>query len=257
MRANPQIPLTVAGWTIVGVTLTCGALALALSWLELGMLAIGGAVALAVCVPFVLGISDLDLQRTLEPAHVEVGGEAVAHLTITGRSWAPTPAQTVVEMIDGQPHLLRLPALSVANDHKSSYRLPTNRRGVFTIGPAYATRSDPFGLMQRDVGHSSTATLRVHPRVRPVASLAAGFVKDLEGPTFDTSPAGDIAFHTVREYSFGDDIRHVHWMSTARAGSLMVRHYVDNRLATVVTLVDDRKAGFCLLYTSPSPRDRG
>jgi len=63
-------------------------------------------------------------------------------------------------------------------------------------------------------------------------------VKDLEGPTYDNSPAGDIAFHAVREYSPGDDVRHIHWMSTARTGSLMVRHFVDNRRPYIGVLVD-------------------
>lgn len=250
-RTRPESPLTSSGWTLASIGVVSALLAAVTGWIELGLIAAGCGLALLIAVPYVLGLSDVDIERTIEPQRVEVGGKATAHLSIATRSWAPATPQRVIETIDGQPHVVQLPRLSATHAHESSYPLPTGQRGVFTIGPAYMTRTDPLHVMKRDVGHSATATLWVHPRVMPVASLAAGLAKDLEGPTFDTSPAGDIAFHTVREYSLGDDIRHVHWMSTARAGSLMVRHYVDNRLAQVVTLVDDRSAA----YASPADRE--
>jgi uncharacterized protein (DUF58 family) len=77
--------------------------------------------------------------------------------------------------------------------------------------------------------------------VRP---LSAGFAKDLEGPTTDDSPSGDIAFHAVREYQSGDDPRHVHWMSSARTGQVMVRHYVDNRRPHLTVVVDSSPDGW-------------
>ena len=78
----------------------------------------------------------------------------------------------------------------------------------------------------------------MYPKQRPVPPLPVGFAKDLEGPTSDTSPAGDVAFHAIRPYVFGDDRRHIHWLSTAKTGSLMVRHYVDNRRPHVAVLLD-------------------
>jgi uncharacterized protein (DUF58 family) len=54
-------------------------------------------------------------------------------------------------------------------------------------------------------------------------------MRDLEGlPTTDLSP-DDVSFHALREYQPGDDLRHVHWRSTARTGQLMVRQYEETR----------------------------
>ena len=109
------------------------------------------------------------------------------------------------------------------------YPLPTARRGVVDVGPALIVKTDLLGLMRREIAQTDVDRLWVHPRVAALGPLPVGFAKDLEGPTSDASPAGDVAFHALREYELGDDHRHIHWMSSARTGTLMVRHYVDNR----------------------------
>ena len=101
-----------------------------------------------------------------------------------------------------------------------------------------------MGLLRRQVSQAPATTLWVHPRWALAAPLPSGFAKDLEGPTSDASPAGDVAFHALRPYRLGDDRRHIHWMSTARTGTLMVRHYVDNRRPTLGVLLDDSIAPY-------------
>jgi uncharacterized protein (DUF58 family) len=97
--------------------------------------------------------------------------------------------------------------------------------------------------MRRAVTHADEEKCWIHPRHQLLMPLSAGFAKDLEGPTSDSSPAGDVAFHTLREYTPGDDYRHIHWMSSARSttGLPVVRHYVDNRRPQVLALLDDRE----------------
>ena len=121
-----------------------------------------------------------------------------------------------------------VPALRAGHEHRTIYSIPTDRRGKLAVGPAVVSRADPAGLLRRSVAHPNT-TVWVHPRWGLVRPLPVGFAKDLEGPTSDASPAGDVAFHAIRPYVIGDDPRHIHWMSSARTGEPMVRHYVDNR----------------------------
>jgi Protein of unknown function DUF58 len=83
--------------------------------------------------------------------------------------------------------------------------------------------------VRREVRWTDPIELFVHPRTVPLNGAAAGFLKDLEGrPTRDLSPS-DVSFHALREYVVGDDRRHVHWKSTARAGQLMVKQYEETR----------------------------
>ena len=64
--------------------------------------------------------------------------------------------------------------------------------------------------------------------------------RNLEGPSSDMSPQGSVTFHRLREYVIGDDLRTVHWPSTARLGKLVVRHNVDTAQPYTVVLVDLR-----------------
>ncbi|MCO6011661.1 DUF58 domain-containing protein [Actinoallomurus purpureus] len=68
--------------------------------------------------------------------------------------------------------------------------------------------------------------------------LPSGRNHHLEGPTSDTAPAGTVTFHALREYVVGDDLRHIHWRSSARTGTLMVRQLVDASMPQTTIVVD-------------------
>ena len=209
-----------------------------LGWVEFVVIAVGGLLALITAVPFVVGGHELDLKREIDPERVEVGGVSTSVLTVHNTGSRATAPRVIEDRIGGRVKALDVPGLAPGAHTQAIVSLPTERRGVVDIGPAVVTKGDPLGLLRRDLGRTDQVRLWVHPRFVPLAPVRSGFVKDLEGPTHDNSPAGDIAFHAVREYSPGDDVRHIHWMSTARSGSLMVRHYVDNRRPYIGVLVD-------------------
>lgn len=66
----------------------------------------------------------------------------------------------------------------------------------------------------------------------------------LEGPTSDTADDGTLTFHSLREYVLGDDLRRVHWRSTARSGRLMVRRMIDVSLPTTTVVLDTSRDSY-------------
>jgi len=237
MGSLPSIP-TGTAWLLAAVGAASFIAGWRLGWVELFVVAASCALAILVAIPFVLRRGNVHIERSIEPNRVEAGLRAVAEIRATNNGSAPSPALTVDERIDGASVAVDIPSLAGGQTAEFIYTLPTERRGKFMIGPASIGRSDPLGLMYRSISETSIEEFYVHPRTMPTKALAAGFAKDLEGPTYDSSPAGDVAFHTIREYQPGDDVRHVHWMSTAKQNTLMVRHYVDNRRPQISTLVD-------------------
>ena len=77
-----------------------------------------------------------------------------------------------------------------------------------------------------------------------VSTLGSGQVRDLEGMPSDRVSMSDLAFHALREYVPGDDLRHVHWRSSARAGELLVRQYHDTRRNHATVVLDADPAAY-------------
>ncbi|MGN0065410.1 MAG: DUF58 domain-containing protein, partial [Nocardioides sp.] len=65
-----------------------------------------------------------------------------------------------------------------------------------------------------------------------------------EGVPSDQVSMSDLAFHALREYVRGDDLRHVHWRSSARAGELLVRQYHDSRRTEAALLLDRQASSY-------------
>ena len=237
-RALRAIPLTASGWTVLVLGVVAYVAGWQLGWVELMVVAAGCLVVLALAVPFVIGRLALDVRRSLEPERVTVGDRSVAVVHITNPRRTPITSRTIEDHVAGRPLRLDVPPLGPGRSTEAVYTLPTARRGVVTVGPALIVKSDLLGLMRREIVQCGEQTLWVHPRVTALAPLPVGFAKDLEGPTSDASPAGDVAFHALREYEIGDDHRHIHWMSSARTGQLMVRHHVDNRRPNLTAVID-------------------
>jgi uncharacterized protein (DUF58 family) len=235
---RPAIPFTASGWTVAVLAVVAYVGGWQLGWVELMVVAAGCLIVLAVALPFVIGRLALDVERTLEPERITVGDKAVAVMRVTNPRRTPLASRTIEEHVGGRPLRLDVPPLGPGRSTEAVYPLPTSRRGLVHVGPALIVKSDLLNLMRREIAQTDVQTLWVHPRVAALRPLPVGFAKDLEGPTSDASPAGDVAFHALREYELGDDHRHIHWMSTARTGTLMVRHYVDNRRPNITVVVD-------------------
>ncbi|MCS7011065.1 MAG: DUF58 domain-containing protein [Anaerolineales bacterium] len=100
------------------------------------------------------------------------------------------------------------------------------RRGVFPLGPTRLVTYDPFGLFQVEKEFPAQATLLVFPMIFPIpehASLAGRLPagKSVHLRTTEVTPHAS----GVREYLPGDPMKRIHWPTTARRGSLMVKEF--------------------------------
>ena len=68
-------------------------------------------------------------------------------------------------------------------------------------------------------------------------TLNAGIPRDLEGQPSGEIVDDDLDFYGLREYEPGDDVRNVHWLSSAKTGTLMIRQYeATRRTDTALTI---------------------
>jgi len=239
-RAQGQVigPVTTAGIAVFALAVGAYVGGWQLGWVELLVVAAGCLLAMLLAVPFVLGRTRLDVTRSLSDDRIEAGETIRVHLDTMNSGRRSSRRVKLEEEIGLRIETITVPALRPGGVHAGTYSITPERRSRMFVGPAVMSRSDPLGLLRRRVPQSDATEVWVYPRSRALSPLPAGFAKDLEGPTSDTSPAGDIAFHAIRPYVMGDDRRHIHWLSTAKTGSLMVRHYVDNRRPHLAVMLD-------------------
>jgi uncharacterized protein (DUF58 family) len=244
-RARPAWQATTpAGRAAIGVAAGAWLLGLRLGWQELFLVAACCVIALVIAVGFVLGRPSLDISIELDPARVSVGTPAAGRLVATNRSRARL-RQLIVEVPVGASRaVFQLPALAREASHEELFIVPTGRRAVIPIGPPSAVRTDPLGLLRRDAVEQTVVELFVYPQIIALDALSAGLQRDLEGQATRDLSTSDLAFHTLRDYVTGDDRRHVHWRSTAKAGKLLVRQFQDTRRSQLTLVVDGAAASY-------------
>jgi uncharacterized protein (DUF58 family) len=232
--------LTGTGRTIGGLVIALLGLGLGLGYPSLVAIGLAFLGTFAAAVAWVARRPRVDSSRQIHPVRLAVGGTALSELTVVNRTRRRTAGGVALEGFGATFLPIVLPALEPGESQVVLQPLPTDRRGVFQVGPLLVSRSDPFGLLRIGQHQRDVATLWVHPRVIDLAPLPSGLHRDLDGPDSGDAPEGGITFHNLREYVEGDDLRLVHWRSFAKTDVLMVRHNVDSHQPRSLVLLDTR-----------------
>jgi hypothetical protein len=214
-----------------------------LHWTELTSLAGVCLVAVAVAVPQLLRPRPAHVSLVLRPPTTVVGKDGSAVMTVVAGS-LPLLTPTVSMTAAGERTRLRLPSVGRGGRHEETFALPARRRGVFTVGPVAHEVSDLLGLLRRRGTWAGEAEFLVRPRTVLLESLSTGVMGDLEGAPSARLSQSDLAFHALREYVHGDDLRHVHWRSSARQGSLLVRQYEETTRSHATVVLDDCRGSY-------------
>ncbi|WP_030205569.1 DUF58 domain-containing protein [Streptomyces bikiniensis] len=186
--------------------------------------------------------------RLLTPQRVETGTEARVRLRMENVSKLPTGLLMLQDhvpyMLGSRPRFV-LDRVEAGGRREVSYRVRSDLRGRFPLGPLQLRLSDPFGMCELTRSFSAYDTLTVVPRTEALPPVglfgeAAGYG---EGRQRTLALAGDDDV-IPRAYRHGDDLRRVHWRSTARYGELMVRREEQPQRARCTVLLDTRGVGY-------------
>lgn len=232
--ASASSVVTPFGWTALVAAPVALVLGYLLGWTE--FVVVGHAVVVLLVVAGFALIGRNAVRITLEIPHerVAVGAPASGGVRVRNTS-GRRMLGVAVEVPVGQGLAeIDLPSLRAGDEVAESFDLPTTRRGVVAVGPVSTVRGDPVGLARREIEWTGVTEVFVHPRTIGIPSTSTGLIRDLEGnPTRDLSPS-DISFHALREYQAGDERRNIHWKSTAKTGTHMVRQFEESRRSHLV-----------------------
>ena len=230
--------LTRNGWTFGAISLAALLAGVLLDFSELVAIGIALLGCLVLAAVWLGRRPQVEVQRELMPSRVSEGERAAGVLTISNVGSRRCPPVLAVEGFAGGSVAVPVPSLAAGATHVVGYHLPADRRGCYAVGPLAIGHTDPLHLVNSTQRFGAEATLWVHPRMHRVKTIPTGRSQDLEGPTSSGAPRGGIAFHSLREYEAGDDLRMIHWRSSARTGKLMVKHTVVTNEPRLLLVLD-------------------
>lgn len=209
-----------------------------------GALAVVALVALAVVYTRVAS-SSLASRRHVHPTRLFFDAEGEVDLELRNEGHLPTALLLVRDeapaaIADGGRFVVD--PLPPGATTRVSYPLHGRARGRYTVGPATVRMRDPFGIAQRPIRFGRTDEVVVYPPVHLLPSVLPRMGRQgtaAEGVARPLAVSGEFA--NVRDYVRGDDLRKVHWRSTAHRGKLMVKQEEAPQEAQATLVLDLRR----------------
>lgn len=182
--------------------------------------------------------------RSMDPPRVEAGRSTTVRLRLDNVSRIPTGVLLMQDQLPpalGSSPRFVLDRVQPRGVREVSYPVRSEVRGRFRVGPLSVRLTDPFGLVELTRSFSSTGELVVTPVVAllPSTPLGGDWSSGGDGLARAVAATGQDDAAT-REYREGDDLRKVHWRSTARVGELMVRREEQPFTSRATLLLDTR-----------------
>jgi uncharacterized protein (DUF58 family) len=228
------VRLTARGVAVLAAGVLCAVCGL--WWRYPGLAALGVALVAVVAIAVAVAVtaSPVEATRDVRPRTVPRLAACTGTVAVTGTGKLQVD---VVDLVGGTPVVLDVP-----ESGKVAYPVPTERRGVVEIGPLTVRRHAPAGLALSSRRTGGVVQVRVVPRVLPVRGLPSGVRRGQVGAD-ERVERGGTDLVGLREYVPGDDLRRLHWATSARTGTLMIREDADPARPHLAVLLDDRAAG--------------
>jgi hypothetical protein len=241
-----------AGFTTRGTSFLAAGLAAAAAGLALGERDLVSVGALLVVLPLLSALAAgraryrLSCVRRVSPARLPAGHTARVTVRLENVSRLPTGlllAEDAIPYALGTRPRYVLDGVERGGIRELSYPLRSDLRGKFTIGPLEVRIADTFGLVELGRSFATTTTLVVTPSIVPLArtTASAAWVGEGDGRARAAVAAGEDDV-VPRAYRDGDELRRVHWRSTARYGELMVRREEQRWRNRAMLLLDTRRS---------------
>lgn len=238
--------LTRQGWLVIWGG---AGLILAGRILALGELYVFGAIALLLVLCAVLYVRmtrlDLEVDRRVYPTRVHAGQQSRVEIRVRNLRANDTPVLRLREPVSGTEGAeLFVPPLDQHAATLASYRLPTDRRGILQVGPLDVVVNDPFGLARAATQGAEMVEVTVYPHVDDIHPVPFTTGNDPMAGTLHPHALGRAGddFYALRPYVVGDDLRRIHWPSTARHDELLVRQHEQPWQGRTTVLLDVRRA---------------
>lgn len=239
---------TLRGWALSGAGLALILLWYALGEAELLLAGIIFITAQLLAVGYVRSRRPrIEVSRRLGSSTVHDGDTTTVTLILDNPGRSPVSYLT----IEDEVNRLGVATFEVARMRRRSsttatYRVSCRPRGVYRVGPTRLRSSDPLGLAETSEVLGPVDRIVVYPRVERLSGFPVVRGQDpaMQASRPEHSRRGGEDFYTLREYQRGDDLRRVHWPSSAKTDALMIRQMETPWQSRALVLLDVRSSRY-------------
>lgn len=213
--------LTRRGWWTVGVVVVCLVLGVLFGRRALDAVALPLALAVVAAVVTTRRADAPVVDRRLpDDGHVGETGDVILSFDVS----SPTSG-TVSDDVDDGLVAENSEQATTITDEPLTYEIKYRQRGIRSVGPLSVEVRDVLGLARARFAYNSVSHLTVYPRVHELRGITRSRLVALAGAAPDRERE---AFDRIREYEPGDDLRDVHWRSSAKrpGGDLIVKEFL-------------------------------
>ncbi len=236
--------ITTRGWAALGAAAALVLLFVGFGEAELfagGIFLLGSVIAGALIVR--RSRPDAKLTRHITPRHLHEGDRARVEIRIFARR----PLRPLI--IEDEVSKLGRARFATSRAGRNTtvsahYEIVCRPRGVYQIGPADLIISDPLDLAAVRTTTGGVDRLVVYPAIEVLSGFPTtrGHDPSVQSAHPSYAPSGGDDFFTLREYRQGDDLRRVHWPSSAKRDELMIRQLEIPWQSRALVLLDSRSA---------------
>lgn len=115
-------------------------------------------------------------------------------------------------------------------------------RGLLKLTAFKVETRFPFGLFLKGREEASTQEVLVYPSTRLKARPALLSIDSASGAEKSRGRGGAAELYGLRDYTFADDARHIHWRSAARTGKLLVKEFEKEKERKAVIVFENHHA---------------
>jgi len=235
---------TTRGWALLGA-----GLALIVLWWLLGdeeLLLAGSFFVFGQIVALVyvsLHAPGLRIGRRLGSTAVHNGDTVQVTLSLYNPGPRPIRNLTITDEVEdlGVAHF-EVAGVDADEVVSATYRVMCRPRGIYRVGPSQAVSADPLGLAELPAPDGPVDNLIVYPTVENLTGfpIVRGQDPSMAASRPEHAQRGGEDFYTLREYQRGDDLRRIHWPSSAKTNRLMIRQLETPWQSRALVLLDVR-----------------
>ena len=237
---------TFGGWACVaagGVLVGAGAALRIPELLQVGVALVG--LVLVQLARLQLRRPGYVVRRSIHPSSGMAGAPVTVEVTVSSARTRPEHLLHTDPAPQALGGVRRFPLACGPGTSTLRYQVVPSRRGRYMIPPGYLTWTDPFGVVRSREAATAATELVVFPRVEPLRGRSPAGTRSSGSSTASSAAvASGSEYFATREWRPGDDMRRIHWRSTARMGRIMVRQEEQPKRDRATVVLDNRSASY-------------